>query len=129
MYASLAKRMETFATYPDTFPVKACKLAEAGFRYQGVSDYVRCFYCGGGVKDWVANEDPWEEHVRWYPKCGFILQSKGRAYVDHYTAMFQLLGEKEVSRPTIQNEVYQHDVICKFLMFYFFYRQLKTCWE
>lgn len=100
-YASLAARMETFTAYPKSLPVKAHKLAEAGFCYAGCLDHVRCFYCGVGVKEWNLNEDPWEEHVRWSPQCGFVLQSKGRAYVEHVTCMFNLLQKNEVSRSVI----------------------------
>jgi len=33
----------------------------------GVQDRVICFRCGGGVKDWIPEEDPWEEHAKHYP--------------------------------------------------------------
>lgn len=28
---------------------------------------VLCFRCGGGLKGWQPEEDPWEEHAKHYP--------------------------------------------------------------
>lgn len=33
----------------------------------GTGDRVLCFCCGGGVKSWQPEEDPWEEHAKHYP--------------------------------------------------------------
>ena len=39
----------------------------------GKKDLVRCFYCGGGLRDWEQGDNPWEEHARWHPSCGLVL--------------------------------------------------------
>ncbi|XP_052005209.1 E3 ubiquitin-protein ligase XIAP-like isoform X2 [Xyrauchen texanus] len=59
------------------------RLARAGFYSTGDRDKVICFKCGGGVKDWMPDEDPWEEHARHYPGCSFLLEEKGKEYVSH----------------------------------------------
>ena len=38
----------------------------------GFNDAAKCFYCEGIVHSWEANDDPWEEHAREYPRCGFL---------------------------------------------------------
>ena len=45
----------------------------------GLNDGVKCFYCDGIVQCWDPQDDPWLEHIKWYPKCGFlkILQIEG----------------------------------------------------
>lgn len=33
----------------------------------GEADKVLCFRCGGGMKGWQPEEDPWVEHAKYYP--------------------------------------------------------------
>ena len=37
-----------------------------------MNDEVKCFYCDGSVQCWAVHDDPWFEHMRWFPKCGFL---------------------------------------------------------
>ena len=37
-----------------------------------MNDEVKCFYCDGRVQSWAPKDDPWFEHIRWFPKCGFL---------------------------------------------------------
>ncbi|XP_044005557.1 baculoviral IAP repeat-containing protein 7-like [Aphidius gifuensis] len=60
------------------------KLAEAGFFYTGIGDYVQCYHCGNGIKDWLPNEDPWEEHARYFKECYFVRVIKGQEFIDHF---------------------------------------------
>ena len=48
----------------------------------GLSDHVRCFHCGNGLRNWEMEDKPWEEHARWYPDCNFVLLSKGQEFID-----------------------------------------------
>jgi hypothetical protein len=34
-------------------------MAMAGFLFAGYQDYTRCFFCGGGLRNWEAGDDPW----------------------------------------------------------------------
>ncbi|KAM9589755.1 baculoviral IAP repeat-containing protein 7 [Trichechus inunguis] len=61
--------------------VRPAQLAEAGFFYTGPQDKVRCFFCCGGLQSWERGDDPWTEHAKWFPRCEFLLQSKGRGFV------------------------------------------------
>jgi len=42
------------------------------FTIIGVNDLCRCFFCGGGLEEWEAGDDPWAEHARWFPSCDFV---------------------------------------------------------
>lgn len=52
----------------------------------GYADCVRCFYCGVGLKHWVATDDVWTEHVRWRPECEYLRAVKG----DHFIRETQM---------------------------------------
>ena len=47
------------------------------------SDWVRCFCCGIGVREWAPGDDPWAEHARWSPRCSFVrLMGKSQSSYD-----------------------------------------------
>nr|WEA82124.1 XIAP [Ctenopharyngodon idella] len=82
-----ATSLETFEGRLDSFtgrqhPIDPERLARAGFYSTGKQDHVICFRCGGGMKDWMPDEDPWEEHAKHYPGCSFLLAEKGAEYVN-----------------------------------------------
>ncbi|XP_069128958.1 E3 ubiquitin-protein ligase XIAP-like [Argopecten irradians] len=72
-------------------------MADAGFVYAGYADYTRCFFCGGGLRNWEDGDDPWIEHARWFPKCAYLQQNKGIEFI-------QLVHE-ELSREQQQGNV------------------------
>ncbi|XP_014825256.1 PREDICTED: E3 ubiquitin-protein ligase XIAP-like [Poecilia mexicana] len=81
------RNMETFEGRLSSFahvrhPVDHERLARAGFYSTGQEDQVLCFCCGGGLKGWQPDEDPWEEHAKEYPGCSFLLEEKGAAFVN-----------------------------------------------
>jgi hypothetical protein len=47
----------------------------------GSRDQVRCFHCGGGLRNWEENDDAWIEHARWFPKCGYIILVRGQSFI------------------------------------------------
>ncbi len=80
-YALEAKRLETLGSWPRDHPLKPEDLAAAGFYYAGYGDCARCFYCGGGLRNWEDADDVFVEHARWFPKCAFIHQIMGPTFV------------------------------------------------
>ena len=54
------------------------QLAEAGFYYCGLTDHVKCYHCGNGVRNWHYNEDPLMVHAILYPNCELVLCKKGQ---------------------------------------------------
>jgi hypothetical protein len=71
-YSNYTDRMETFKTWPKAMPIKAKDLCSAGFYYTGLSDKVKCFYCGLGLNEWNAIDIPLAEHEKHAPNCGFV---------------------------------------------------------
>lgn len=85
-YAIESARLRSFEDWPRNMKQKPQQLAEAGFFYTGVGDRVRCFSCGGGLKDWDDNDEPWEQHALWLGQCRFVKLIKGQLYIDSVVA-------------------------------------------
>ncbi|XP_076750908.1 baculoviral IAP repeat-containing protein 8 [Xylocopa sonorina] len=92
-YASYDGRFHTFETWPKSMPQTKEQLADAGFYYTGKGDQTLCYYCGGGLKDWEPEDDPWEQHAKWFSKCYYLLMVKGQDYVNKITG-------QHISRPS-----------------------------
>lgn len=80
-------------------PVDHERLARAGFYSTGTGDKVLCFRCGGGLKGWQPEEDPWEEHAKNYPGCSFLLAEKGQEFVNSIQ-----LQDPHGKRPTTSHQ-------------------------
>ncbi|MDP0561742.1 MAG: baculoviral IAP repeat-containing protein [Candidatus Endonucleobacter sp. (ex Gigantidas childressi)] len=80
-FLDISKREKSFLTWPSGFTQTPYSMVNAGFFYTGCEDLVRCFYCGCGLRNWEEGEDPYLEHVRWFPQCGYILKKKEVAAV------------------------------------------------
>lgn len=78
---TLECRLATFQNWPKSIKQRPADLAEAGFFYTGVGDQTLCFHCGGGLKDWEENDDPWEQHALWFNKCVYLNLKKGIEYI------------------------------------------------
>ncbi|XP_061171215.1 uncharacterized protein LOC133180760 isoform X2 [Saccostrea echinata] len=81
-YAILAVRISSFTDWPASMTQTPRDMALAGFFYAGYGDYTRCFFCGGGLRNWEAGDDPWVEHARWFSKCAFVRQNRGQQFID-----------------------------------------------
>ena len=57
------------------------QIVDAGMFYLGERDRVKCWYYNGGLQNWERNDDPMEEHAKWFPLCEFVLQQKSPDYV------------------------------------------------
>ncbi|XP_071964021.1 putative inhibitor of apoptosis isoform X2 [Antedon mediterranea] len=79
-YSSADRREETFKrwqTYQQPYVI-----AEAGFfALEDSPTDTKCFYCGGGLRSWGINDDPWVEHAKWFPKCEWLIQKKGKHFI------------------------------------------------
>ncbi|XP_048765138.2 uncharacterized protein LOC125672973 isoform X2 [Ostrea edulis] len=80
-YAILTTRASSYEGWPADRTQTPIEMAKAGFFYVGHNDYVRCFFCGGGLKNWERADIPWEEHARWFPRCAFVRNVQGEEYV------------------------------------------------
>lgn len=110
-YAVEAARFRSFADWPRTMKQRPKDLAEAGFFYTGNGDRVNCFSCGGGLKDWDENDDPWEQHALWLKKCRYLKLMKGQDYIDAVIAKHKLAAEKREEASTTTTESQSHDTV------------------
>ncbi|XP_072295946.1 E3 ubiquitin-protein ligase XIAP isoform X2 [Eucyclogobius newberryi] len=112
-------------------PISHELLAQAGLYSTGKRDQVLCFTCGGGLKGWQPEEDPWVEHAKHYPGCRFLLTEKGQEFINHIqlqgtAATSQHNGfskdneecvkEKEDEDPMKKLEKLQRERLCKICM-------------
>ena len=95
-YAVVVVRISSFSHWPSTLTQTPKALAMAGFFYAGYGDYTRCFFCGGGLRNWEPGDDPWTEHARWFPKCAFTRQNKGDQFVALVQVRHQELVRSEI---------------------------------
>ncbi|NXY49030.1 XIAP ligase, partial [Ceuthmochares aereus] len=79
--AKYGRRLQTFLAW--IYPVNKEQLAEAGFYSTGNSDHVVCFHCGGGLQEWKEDEDPWDQHAKWFPGCRFVRKEKGLEFINN----------------------------------------------
>lgn len=110
----------------------------------GYSDCCRCFYCGGGLKNWEPDDDPWVEHARWFKDCPYLLTSKGKGFVEAVQSLARTSTGQTVSRCSLEGPLYQffartNGHQCKPLTkdhltfeitsFSFFLKPLPACWN
>nr|BDT62997.1 MAG: baculoviral IAP repeat-containing protein [Trachysalambria curvirostris nimavirus] len=81
-FITTESRMGSFVGWPERVSQRPTDLAEAGFFYCGLSDHVRCFHCGNGLRNWEEDDIPWNEHATYYPECNFVLLKKGQDFID-----------------------------------------------
>ena len=50
--------------------------------FTGGIDFLCCFCCGGGLRSWTADDDPYIEHARWFPHCSYLREVMGQEYIN-----------------------------------------------
>lgn len=76
-YTNRSARLDSFRNWPIHLTQSPEEMASAGFFFTGTADICRCYFCGGGLKNWDPDDQPWIEHAHWYPDCPFVRQCKG----------------------------------------------------
>ena len=71
------QRLATYERWPSSAVASPDRLADAGFYYTGSVDKVMCFSCGGRLRGWEPNDDPWTEHRKHFPNCRFVKEHFG----------------------------------------------------
>ncbi|KYN06942.1 PREDICTED: E3 ubiquitin-protein ligase XIAP-like [Cyphomyrmex costatus] len=84
-YASFTARLTSYDRWPKAMSQTKEELANAGFYYTGSGDQTLCYHCGGGLRDWEPNDDPWVEHAKWFEYCPYLLVTKGMEFVSNVT--------------------------------------------
>lgn len=75
-------RLKSFEKWTEESKPTPQQMSEAGFFFTGKEDRVICFNCGGGLKDWEKEDDPWEQHALWYYDCSHLRTIKSLRYIE-----------------------------------------------
>lgn len=94
-YAVERIRLRSFEDWPTVMKQKPEELADAGFFYTQISDRVICFSCGGGLRMWDDNDDPWEQHAIWYKKCNYLQLVKGPEFIAAVEKRFGIIQKRK----------------------------------
>jgi len=97
-YAVEAKRLESYADWSKTIKQRPQILSDAGFFYAGLDDKVCCFNCGGGLKDWGENDEPWEQHAFWFGNCEYLKSKKGLEFIRQMEKMREVIYKDKKSK-------------------------------
>ncbi|NXU87232.1 XIAP ligase, partial [Xiphorhynchus elegans] len=108
--AKYGRRLQTFLSW--IYPVDKEQLAEAGFYSVGNGDHVVCFHCGGGLQEWKENEDPWDQHAKWFPGCRFLSKEKGIEFINN-VHLRDVCGDSTVN-DLLQNPLVQSAIAMGF---------------
>jgi len=76
--------------------------------FAGISDNVRCWYCGIEAKDWACDQGAWEIHALLYPSCQYLLRNRGMGFVEEVLSRVSQEQESfsELSSPTASPHSY-----------------------
>lgn len=86
-FAIETTRLRTFEEWPIALKQKPIQLSDAGFFYSQRGDLVTCFSCGGNLRNWEIQDDPWEQHALWFKTCNYVKLLRGSEYIEE-------IGEK-----------------------------------
>jgi hypothetical protein len=111
-FVDVSTRVQSFRSKLVGHGQTAEGLATAGFFHVGPEDNVRCFQCGGGLKNWKPTDDPWTEHARWFPRCPFLLANKEQTFIEDSqtpTAASQTCTKNKSSPSSSGGQLHIHD--------------------
>lgn len=84
IYTAVEQRLASFKSWPFYAKTEPATLARAGFFFTGRKDTVHCFSCKGCLGNWEESDDPWKEHAKWFPECGFLRSEKTEIEIEQY---------------------------------------------
>ena len=64
LYYTFSERLKSYKYWPKNYYIRPKELANAGFFYIGIGDYVKCVCCDLVIHDWEQNDNPILEHIR-----------------------------------------------------------------
>ena len=76
-----SKRLESFTNWPTIAYVRPENLSKAGLYYLGIADRVKCAFCNGILRNWIAGDDPIDVHLKYFPKCAFLKDTRAAGNV------------------------------------------------
>lgn len=102
-YKKLKWEQQVMSSVSENSNIKPEALARAGFFYTGIADNVTCFWCGLGLNHWDPNDDPINEHVRFVPRCTWLVRLFGRHKVKSIYLQTQNISEAQNVNPNDGN--------------------------
>ncbi|XP_058798919.1 baculoviral IAP repeat-containing protein 2-like isoform X2 [Phymastichus coffea] len=103
-YATYKARLQTFADWPTSMAQTKEQLADAGFFYTGTGDQTTCYHCGGGLKNWEPQDDPWVQHAKWFSTCFYVKLVKGQDFINNVSGKHQSpLSHEEIMKMKLPN--------------------------
>lgn len=117
-FSSLSKRVQSFITKPRSFVQNTDDLALSGFYYVGPNDQVRCFQCKLFLGTWDNQDDPWQQHSFYAPGCPYLIDMKGRHFVQNTVALMSRIQTLEdlissvLNRPSAADHNRRYCSIC-----------------
>ena len=90
-YANKNDRLTTFDKWPENVLTHQSPedLAEAGFLYTGIADFVVCFSCGQMIGIFEKDDIAWIEHAKFSPYCRYLLYKKNPSFVKRVHTLFK----------------------------------------
>lgn len=70
----------------------------------GISDYVKCFFCDGGLCEWEPDDDPWTEHALWFGDCEFLQLNKGTSFVQSCQKLEKRKLDREMKTSSLTDD-------------------------
>lgn len=102
-YATRISRLDSFKHWPTYLTQSPEDMVSAGFFFTGNEDHCRCFFCGGGLRNWEPGDQPWTEHARWYQNCAFVRSCKGDIFIQDVqtnSMQIEIVKKNELSNPS-----------------------------
>ncbi|KAK7068565.1 hypothetical protein SK128_007085 [Halocaridina rubra] len=79
---TVTARINTYTKWPKDVGIDPAVMADAGFfSTQTDGDWVKCYYCGGGLFGWLKGDSPAKDHARFYSFCPYIREKLGEEEV------------------------------------------------
>ncbi|KAI0234847.1 Baculoviral IAP repeat-containing protein 7 [Lamellibrachia satsuma] len=102
-----SKRLESFTNWPTDAYVRPENLAKAGLYYLGIADRVKCAFCNGILRNWVAGDDPMEVHLKYFPKCAFLKDTRaaGNVSIEEEKVNIQQASQNAVANPSPSSQL------------------------
>lgn len=86
--SNIKKRLKTFQHQRHPI-LRTEELALCGFYFTGgktVVDEVTCFFCGGRLAYWEKDDEPFQEHEKFFPDCAFLKLLRKRRMNTQFTS-------------------------------------------
>ena len=107
-------RLASFQEWPKCMKQTPEQMADAGFFYTGKSDVVICFCCGGQLRDWLPEHNPWVEHAKNFSGCPYLKLVKTPGFIAECQAKWYtndvLIGRPEYPGHDVTKRKEQHEV-------------------